>query len=91
MAQVTHWWCVASPLTRLAPLNITPGGFVTEAGARWFQSQSDFGNPLTVIDWLTKLRANPDAPFFPGVMIDWEVMVFLSNSNTRWSWANSVS
>jgi hypothetical protein len=49
------------------------GGFVTEAGARWFQSQSDFGNPLTVVDWLTKLRANPEATFVPGVMIDWEV------------------
>ena len=40
---------------------------------RWFQGQSDFGNPLTVIDWLTKLRANPAAPFVPGAMIDWEV------------------
>ena len=39
---------------------------------------------MTVIDWLTKLKANPKAPFVPGVMIDWEVMV--SNSNTRWHW-----
>lgn len=61
---------------------------MTEAGARWFQSQSDFGNPLTVVDWLAKLRANVEAPFVPGVMINWEVMV--SNSNTRWSWANSL-
>jgi len=61
------------------------GGIVTEAGARWYQGRKHgFGSPLTVIDWLTKLRANPKAPFVPGVMIDWEVMV--SNSNTRWQW-----
>jgi len=63
------------------------GGIVTEAGARWYQGQKHgFGSPLTVIDWLTKLRANPKAPFVPGVMIDWEVMV--SNSNTRWQWTS---
>merc|ERR1712137_950419 len=61
------------------------GGLVTEAGARWYQGQNhDFGSPLTLIDWLQKLRSNPAAPFVPGVMIDWEVMV--SNSNTRWQW-----
>jgi hypothetical protein len=43
------------------------GGLVTEAGARWYQGYpADAGNPLTVIDWLTKLRANPAAPFVPG-------------------------
>jgi hypothetical protein len=58
------------------------GGLVTEAGARWYHGWwEDSGSPLTVIDWLTKLRKNPAAPFVPGVMIDWEVMV--SNSNTR--------
>jgi hypothetical protein len=61
------------------------GGLVTEAGARWYQgTASDAGSPLTVIDWLMKLRSNPSAPFIPGAMINWEVMV--SNSNTRWHW-----
>ena len=49
------------------------GGLVTEAGARWYQgTNSDAGSPLTLIDWLTKLRKNPAAKFVPGVMIDWE-------------------
>ncbi|CAE7475970.1 unnamed protein product [Symbiodinium natans] len=61
------------------------GGLVTEAGARWYQGYpTDDGSPLTVVDWLTKLRGNPGAKFVPGVMLDWEVMV--SNSNTRWHW-----
>lgn len=65
------------------------GGLVTEAGARWYQHASaDTGSPLTVIDWLTKLRKNPNASFVPGVMINWEVMV--SNSNTRWQWGTEA-
>ena len=58
------------------------GGIVTEAGARWYQnSSSTSGSPLTVIDWLTKLKRNPLAKFVPGVMIDWEVMVSFSLIN----------
>ncbi|CAJ1357605.1 unnamed protein product [Effrenium voratum] len=65
------------------------GGLVTEAGARWYQgTNSDAGSPLTLVDWLTKLRKNPAAKFVPGVMIDWEVMV--SNSNTRWHWGGQA-
>ncbi|GAB5369707.1 hypothetical protein AAMO2058_001428600 [Amorphochlora amoebiformis] len=63
------------------------GGIVTEAGARWYPGYEDAGNPLTVIDWLSKLRMNPNALFVPGVMINWEVMV--SNSNTRWHWGSA--
>lgn len=64
------------------------GGLVTEAGARWYQGQpTDSGSPLTVIDWLSRLRALGDsAPFVPGAMLAWEVMV--SNSNTRWHWGD---
>ena len=51
------------------------GGFITEAGARWYQKRSDdAGSPLTLLNWLQLLKtASPAPPFIPGVMIDWEV------------------
>jgi len=61
------------------------GGVLTEAGARWFETlPSDVGSPLTVVDWLQRLRKNPHAPFVPGVFINFECMV--GNDNTRWHW-----
>ena len=63
------------------------GGFVTEAGARWYQKTSaDAGSPLTVYNWLTSLRASKAAPFIPGVMVNWEVMV--GHTQTRWHWGD---
>lgn len=67
------------------------GGFVTEAGARWYQkTRSDAGSPLTVLNWLhalRNLRGTPAAsPFVPGVMLAWEVMV--GHSQTRWHWGD---
>ena len=67
------------------------GGFVTEAGARWYQkTRSDAGSPLTVLNWLHALRGmrgTPAAPpFLPGVMLAWEVMV--GHSQTRWHWGD---
>ena len=39
------------------------GGFVTEAGARWYQkTRADAGSPLTVINWLTQLKKAAHAP-----------------------------
>ena len=68
--------------------NPAKGGIVTEAGCRWFQQDRDHGSPLTVINWLEAIRAGGSAaggaPFLPGVMVAWEVMV--GSSNTRWSW-----
>eukprot|EP00927_Polykrikos_kofoidii_P012848 TRINITY_DN15577_c0_g1_i1.p1 TRINITY_DN15577_c0_g1~~TRINITY_DN15577_c0_g1_i1.p1 ORF type:complete len:720 (-),score=123.09 TRINITY_DN15577_c0_g1_i1:112-2121(-) len=67
--------------------NPAKGGIVTEAGARWFQkTPTDAGSPLTVVSWLTALRKSDAAPFVPGVMIDWEVMV--GHSQTRWHWGD---
>jgi len=68
--------------------NPAKGGIVTEAGARWYQKTSgDAGSPLTVLNWLTALKKSGDAPFIPGVMIDWEVMV--GHSQTRWHWGDA--
>ena len=51
------------------------GAVVTEAGARWFEGMvGDSGSPLTVLNWLTALRAG-GGPFVPGVMLAWELMV----------------
>jgi len=39
--------------------NPTKGGFITEAGARWYQkTDNDVGSPLTLVHWLEMLRAN---------------------------------
>ena len=64
------------------------GGIVTEAGARYFQHTHDYGAPLKWIHWLNSIRHHGDsnAPFAPGVMMSWEVMV--GHSNTRWHWTS---
>ena len=38
---------------------------------------------IQVLHYLAALRGA--APFVPGVMLNWELMV--GNSNTRWHWA----
>ena len=59
--------------------NPAKGGIVTEAGCRWFQQDKDHGSPLTVVNWLDAIRRGGpgagNAPFSPGVMVAWEVMV----------------
>lgn len=66
-------------------LNPSKGGIVTEAGCRWFQQDKDHGSPLTVVNWLDAIRkGGSGAPFLPGVMYSWEVMV--GNTATRWNW-----
>ena len=55
------------------------------AAARWFQQDKDHGSPLTVVNWLDAIRkGGSGAPFLPGVMYSWEVMV--GNTATRWGW-----
>ena len=63
------------------------GGVVTEAGARFFQHTHDYGTPMAWLHWLTRIRERQShAPFAPGVMLSWEVMV--GHSNTRWHWTS---
>ena len=69
--------------------NPAKGGFVTEAGARWYQKTgADAGSPVSVVNWLSALKAGKPSspPFIPGVMIDWEVMS--GHSQTRWHWGD---
>jgi hypothetical protein len=67
--------------------NPAKGGIVTEAGCRWFQQDKDHGSPLTVVNWLEAIRrGGSGAPFRPGVMVAWEVMV--GRSMTRWGWGS---
>ena len=81
--QYTLPWGAANPVFS----DPGKGGFVTEAGARWYQRTSfDAGSPLTVINWLQALKAARSTPFVPGVMIDWEVMT--GHSQTRWHWGD---
>ena len=70
--------------------NPAKGGIVTEAGCRWYQgTSSDSGSPLVTVNWLDGLkRNNSGAPFVPGVMLSWEVMV--GHSMTRWHWGTSA-
>lgn len=69
--------------------NPAKGGIVTEAGCRWYQGANDQGGPMTWVHWLTALRNNASlAPFVPGVMLSWEVMV--GHSMTRWHWAQKA-
>ena len=69
--------------------NVSKGGVVSEAGCRWYQGNHNAGSPLSWLFWLTAIRRNTTAhftaPFVPGVMLSWEVMV--GNSMTRWHWA----
>ena len=63
------------------------GGIVTEAGARFFQHTHDYGTPMAWLHWLSSIREHQSqAPFAPGVMLSWEVMV--GHSNTRWHWTS---
>ena len=59
-------------------LSFTPskqGALVTEAGCRWFQGFStSSGSPLEMVNWLNALRA-AGAPYIPGVMLSWTVIV----------------
>jgi len=68
--------------------NPAKGGLVTEAGCRWYQGMAqDSGSPLVTVSWLEGLRrAGSGAPFVPGVMLSWEVMV--GHSMTRWHWGS---
>jgi hypothetical protein len=67
--------------------NTEKGGIVTEAGARFFQHTHDYGSPLSWIRWLNSIHhGDSTAPFAPGVMMSWEVMV--GHSNTRWHWVS---
>jgi len=68
------------------------GALFTEAGAREFQAPfgGDAGSPLAVLRFLETLRKRRDAglaPYVPGAMIAWELMV--GNSNTRWHWGSA--
>lgn len=64
------------------------GGIVTEAGARFFQHTHDYGSPLAWVHWLNSIRNGVStAPFAPGVMLSWEVMV--GHTNTRWHWTSA--
>lgn len=68
--------------------NPAKGGIVTEAGARWYQhTKGDSGSPLTVLNWLTALKKSGQAPFIPGVMIDWALMI--GHDQTRWHWGDA--
>lgn len=66
--------------------NPAKGGLITEAGCRWYQQDKDHGSPLTLVNWLSTIRKGGPAvaPFVPGVMLSWEVMV--GHSMTRWNW-----
>eukprot|EP00927_Polykrikos_kofoidii_P012849 TRINITY_DN15577_c0_g2_i1.p1 TRINITY_DN15577_c0_g2~~TRINITY_DN15577_c0_g2_i1.p1 ORF type:complete len:560 (-),score=80.06 TRINITY_DN15577_c0_g2_i1:8-1513(-) len=81
--QYFNQWGVNNPVF----FNPAKGGIVTEAGARWYQKTAhDAGSPLMVLNWLTALKDSGSAPFIPGVMIAWEVMV--GHSQTRWHWSD---
>ena len=72
--------------------NETKGAIFTEAGARDFQApfSGDAGSPLAVLRFLETLRKRRDAglaPYVPGAMLAWELMV--GNSNTRWHWGSA--
>ena len=40
-----------------------------------------------MVNWLSALR-NADAPYIPGVMLAWTVIV--GNDNTRWHWGSKL-
>ena len=70
-------------------VNTAKGAVITEAGSRWYQPPfpGDQGSTLLVVNFLEALAAkvaNGSAPYVPGAMISWELMV--GNSNTRWHW-----
>ena len=72
--------------------NEAKGAIFTEAGARDFEAPfgGDAGSPLAVLRFLETLRARRDAglaPYVPGAMLAWELMV--GNSNTRWHWGSA--
>ena len=81
-----------SPPTDQSPVFSNPakGGIVTEAGCRWYQSTHDYGAPLSWTTWLMNIQDGTDktAPFAPGVMLSWEVMV--GHSMTRYHWGLPV-
>ena len=60
------------------------GSIITEAGCRWFQGEGgSSGSPLEMMNWLQALK-KANAPYIPGVMLSWTVIV--GNDNTRWHW-----
>ena len=73
--------------------NASKGALITEGGGRWTEpptvaAPGDFGAPLAALNFLRALRlraANGTAPFMPGVLLGWEVLI--GNSNSRWYWA----
>lgn len=70
-------------------VNVTKGAVITEAGSRWYQPPfpGDQGSTLLVVNFLEALTArvaSGTAPYVPGAMISWELMV--GNSHTRWHW-----
>jgi hypothetical protein len=73
-------------------VNPSKGAVITEAGSRWYQPPfaGDYGSPLLVVNFLealAKKAANGTAPYVPGAMISWEIMV--GNSHTRWHWGSA--
>ena len=68
--------------------NPAKGGIVTEAGCRWYQNTHNYGAPLSWTSWLAAIKDGTDkkAPFAPGVMLSWEVMV--GHSMTRYHWGD---
>ena len=70
------------------PAGQRQGSIITEAGCRWFQDQGgSSGSPLEMVNWLNALK-KADAPYIPGVMLAWTVIV--GNDNTRWHWGSKL-
>jgi hypothetical protein len=65
---------------RQADLNPAKGCVFTEAGARWYAPEQNYGEPVDVIHWLETRKR--EGKYVPGVYLCWELMV--GNSNCRW-------
>eukprot|EP01084_Bolivina_argentea_P234273 394403_1 len=68
--------------------NGNKGTVITEGGARWYTGYADTGSPIEVINFMEAYRNNTDNKWYPGIFMNWEVMI--GNTNTRWHWGSKA-